>query len=148
MEEDTKTSASVRLLLLSDELVSILAEMKEERQDREFLFTDMEGKLLKYNAIQSAFNHGFMALKLPWRSTHILRHSYATMALIATRDISSVQASLGHTSSRMTEKYAKVVALLNRETAEKTTKAFNLFGSERENNQGLLESSTNEFIRQ
>ena len=51
------------------------------------------------------------------------------MALIATRDISSVQASLGHTSSRMTEKYAKVIALLNRETAEKTTKAFNLSGS-------------------
>ena len=58
----------------------------------------------------------------------ILRHSYATMALIATRDLSSVQASLGHTSSRMTEKYAKVVALLNRNTAEKTTRAFNLFG--------------------
>ena len=70
------------------------------------------------------------------------------MALIATRDISSVQASLGHTSSHMTEKYAKVIALLNRETAEKTTKAFNLFGSEKEDNQGLLESSTNEFIRQ
>ena len=34
------------------------------------------------------------------------------MALIATKDLSSVQASLGHTSSRMTEKYAKVVALL------------------------------------
>ena len=31
-------------------------------------------------------------------------------------------------SSRMTEKYAKVIALLNKETAEKTTKAFNLFG--------------------
>ena len=134
LEEDTKTSASVRLLLLSEELVSILEEMKEEGQSKEFLFTKRNGELLKYNAVQSAFNHGFMALKLPWRSTHILRHSYATMALIATRDMSSVQASLGHTSSRMTEKYAKVVALLNRETAEKTTKAFNLFGSERENN--------------
>ena len=148
LEEGTKTSASVRLLLLSKELVSILEEMREEGQDREFLFTDRNGELLKYNAIQSSFNHGFMALKLPWRSTHILRHSYATMALIATRDISSVQASLGHTSSRMTEKYAKVVALLNRETAEKTTKAFNLFGSERESNQELLESSENEFGKQ
>ena len=148
LEQTTKTDASVRLLLLSKELVSILEEMKEERQDREFLFTDGNGELLKYNAVQSAFNHGFMALKLPWRSTHILRHSYATMALIATRDISSVQASLGHTSSRMTEKYAKVVALLNRETAEKTTKAFNLFGSERKSNQELLESSENKFVKQ
>ena len=137
LEEDTKSSASVRLLILSEELVSILKIMKQEQQNREFLFTDKNGELLKYNAIQSSFNHGFVALKLAWRSAHILRHSYATMALIATRDISSVQASLGHTSSRMTEKYAKVVALLNRETAEKTTKAFNLFGIERENNQGF-----------
>ena len=57
-------------------------------------------------------------------------------------------ASLGHASSRMTEKYAKVVALLNRETAEKTTKAFNLFGSEKENNQRILESSENKVIKQ
>jgi len=89
LEEDTKTSASVRLLLSSDELVSILEEMKEEKQDREFLFTDRNGELLKYNAIQLAFNQGFMALKLNLEgSTHILRHSYATMVLIATRDIS------------------------------------------------------------
>ena len=129
LEEDTKTSASVRLLILSDELIEVLRQMKKETQEEGLLFTDRQGLALKYNAIQSAFNAGFRSLKLPWRSTHILRHSYATMALIATRDISSVQASLGHTSSRMTEKYAKVVALLNRETAEKTTKAFNLFGS-------------------
>ena len=133
VEEHTKTDASARLLLLSDELLSILEEMREENKVSEFLFTDKKGELLKYNAIQSSFNAGFMALNLPWRSTHILRHSYATMALIATRDISSVQASLGHTSSRMTEKYAKVVALLNRDTAEKTTKAFNLFGDSLKN---------------
>ena len=129
LEEDTKTSASVRLLILSDELIQILKQMEEENGNEGLLFTDKEGEALKYNAIQSAFNAGFRALKLPWRSTHILRHSYATMALIATRDISSVQASLGHTSSRMTERYAKIVALLNRDTAEKTTKAFNLFGN-------------------
>ena len=128
LEDTTKTEASVRLLMLSDELIGILKQMKEENGENGLLFTDKEEEALKYNAIQSAFNAGFMALKLPWRSTHILRHSYATMALIATRDLSSVQASLGHTSSRMTEKYAKVVALLNRNTAEKTTRAFNLFG--------------------
>ena len=75
------------------------------------------------------FNAGFTTLNLPWRSTHILRHSYATMALIATRDLSAVQASLGHTEQKVTQRYAKVVALLSRETAEKTTKAFNLFGN-------------------
>ena len=49
------------------------------------------------------------------------------MALIATRDLSAVQASLGHTKAKMTQRYAKVVALLDKSTAEKTTQAFNLF---------------------
>ena len=131
IEDRTKTETSARLLILSDELINILKELREEQETgSELVFTDIQGEPLKYRAIQSAFNAGFVALKLPWRSTHILRHSYATMALVATRDMSSVQASLGHTSSRMTEKYAKVIALLNRDTAEKTTRAFNLFGSD------------------
>ena len=149
LEQTTKTDASVRILLLSEELVEVLKEIKQESDNEQgLIFVGQDNSGLKYNAIQVAFNKGFKALNLPWRSTHILRHSYAIMALIATRDISSVQASLGHTSSRMTEKYAKVVALLNKETAEKTTKAFNLFGSERKSNQELLESSENKFVKQ
>ena len=130
LEETTKSSASVRLLILSDELVGILKRMKEESEDQGLLFADRKGEALKYNAIQTNFNAGFKALNLSWRSTHILRHSYATMALIATRDLSAVQASLGHTDMKVTQQYAKVVALLNRDTAEKTTKAFNLFNRE------------------
>ena len=130
LEDTTKTEASVRLLLLSNELIKLLKQMKAKNGDEGLLFKDKKGEPLKYRAIQSAFNAGFMALKLPWRSTHILRHSYATMALIATKDLSSVQASLGHTSSHMTERYAKVIALLDRNIAEKTTKALNLFSGE------------------
>ena len=128
LEETTKTSASVRLLLLSDELLEVLRVMKEESQDKlGLLFTGNNKEALKYNAIQSAFNAGFTALNLPWRSTHILRHSYATAALMATNSLSAVQATLGHTSSRMTEKYAKAIALLDRDVAEKTTKFFDIF---------------------
>ena len=43
--------------------------MKEEKTDNRLLFADKEGEALRYNAIQSAFNAGFTALKLPWRST-------------------------------------------------------------------------------
>ena len=45
------------------------------------------------------------------------------------KNISVVQASLGHTSSQMTERYAKVIALLDRGVAEKTAKVFDIFGS-------------------
>ena len=87
------------------------------------VFTNAEGELVKYNAIQSAFNAGFEALGLPWRSTHICRHTFATIALMATKNISAVQASLGHTEVRMTQRYAKTVALLSHETGEKTFSA-------------------------
>ena len=132
LQETTKTSSSVRVLLLSNELLTVLKVMKMESKNKAgLLFTSQRGEALKYNAIQSSFNAGFMALNLPWRSTHILRHSYATAALMATKDISSVQASLGHTSSRVTEKYAKVVALLDRRVAEKTAQFFDIFSTKK-----------------
>ena len=89
----------------------------------DFVFTDKEGRLLKYNAVQSSFNHGFIALSLPWRSTHICRHTFATIALMGTKNLSAVQASLGHTEIRMTQRYAKAVALLSPEMGEKTFSA-------------------------
>ena len=131
LEETTKTASSARILLLPDELLEILKAMKKETQNRnDLIFVNHKNEALKYNAIQASFNAGFVALKLPWRSTHILRHSYATVALMATNSISAVQASLGHTSSQMTERYAKVVALLDREVAEKTAKVFDIFGNQ------------------
>lgn len=135
LEETTKTDSSVRLLLLPEELMTVLTVMKREnskyKNKQDLLFVGSNGEALKYNAIQAVFNAGFKALGLPWRSTHILRHSYATGALMATQNISAVQASLGHSSSRMTERYAKVIALLDNEVAEKTARFFNIFEKKR-----------------
>ena len=122
LEEITKTVQSARLLMLPERLKNVLKEMKKEAMN-DLVFTNDKGELLRYNVIQSAFNAGFTALKLPWRSTHICRHTYATIALMTTKDISAVQASLGHTEIRMTQKYAKTVALLNHEVGEKTFSA-------------------------
>ena len=122
LEDVTKTSGSARLLMLPEKLKSILREMRKEALNG-LVFTDTRGELLKYNAIQSSFNAGFMALKLPWRSTHICRHTFATIALMETKNLSAVQASLGHTEQKMTQRYAKTVALLSSETGEKTASA-------------------------
>jgi integrase len=126
LQESTKTEDSVRIVLLPDFLVEQLREMKLRSGGNPLVFTGRDGSYLKYNAIQSRFNAGFEALNLPWRSTHICRHTYATMALFATKDISGVQASLGHKKREMTEKYAKSVAMLSSGTAEQTSKQFNL----------------------
>ena len=122
LEEVTKTSQSARLVMLAEKLKDILREMKQSALN-DLVFTDNKGELLKYNAVQSAFNAGFTALKLPWRSTHICRHTFATIALMETKNLSAVQACLGHTEVRMTQKYAKTVALLSSETGEKTASA-------------------------
>ncbi|MCZ0933333.1 MAG: site-specific integrase [Oligoflexia bacterium] len=122
LEEVTKTSQSARLLMLPEKLKNILREIRKEATN-DLVFTDMKGELLKYNAVQSSFNAGFMALDLPWRSTHICRHTYATIALMETKNLSAVQASLGHTEIKMTQKYAKAIALLSSETGEKTASA-------------------------
>ena len=60
------------------------------------------------------------SLVLPWRSTHICRHTFATLALMTTKNLSAVQASLGHSEQRTTQVYAKTVALLSSKTGEQT----------------------------
>ena len=128
--ETTKTTSSNRLILLHKPLVKMLREIKKENPKSPFLFTKNGNDPLHYGTIQKVFNRGFKSLNLPWRSTHILRHSYATIALLATKDLPSVQASLGHRSIKVTEKYAKAIASLSRDTARKTSKMFDLFDEE------------------
>ena len=120
IENVTKTSRSARLLMLPKKLKDILTEIKEQSED-DLVFTNKKGGILSYNSVQSAFNAGFIALKLPWRSTHICRHTFATMALMGTNNLSAVQVSLGHTQQAVTQKYAKAVALLSSDIGEQTS---------------------------
>ena len=120
LEDVTKTTQSARLLMLPEKLKALFKEMKKEAVN-DLVFTDANGELLKYNAIQSSFNSGFVALGLPWRSTHICRHTFATMALMGTKNLSAVQASLGHAEIKMTQRYAKAVALLSSDVGEKAS---------------------------
>ena len=129
MEERAKTKESLRILVLPREIVGMLKLMKKEKPFQEIVFSDQKGSLLIYTTIRDAFTRGFKALKLPWTGTHICRHTYATMALYATRDIVSVQANLGHTSQQTTEKYAKVAKMISSDTAEKTAQVFQLFST-------------------
>lgn len=126
LRESTKTEDSNRIVKLPDELIQLFRELKLQSGGEKLVFPSKKATPMKYNAIQSAFNAGFEALELPWRSTHICRHTYATIAYLATGNLTSVQASLGHTKREMTERYAKAVAHLSEETAEKTAAVFGL----------------------
>ncbi|MGE0174048.1 MAG: site-specific integrase [Oligoflexales bacterium] len=82
--DTTKTEDSARTIPLAGELVELLKSMKTASTGIGPIFQAAEGGLLRYNRIQSAFNKAFKALGLPWRSTHICRHTHATMMLLAT----------------------------------------------------------------
>ena len=64
LKDVTKTAGSARLLMLPKKLQDILRTMKKETVN-DLVFTDKNGELLKHNAVQSAFNAGFTALRLP-----------------------------------------------------------------------------------
>ncbi len=115
-----KNFYSIRKIYLPNIIIKMFTEMKTEQEclQSDHIFVSYKKKLLKYSLIQTHFNTGFQACNLPWRSTHICRHSYATMALMATKNLTIVQACLGHSSQKTTERYAKVMTLMNTNVAE------------------------------
>ena len=74
LEDVTKTACSVRLLMLLEKLKIILREMKESAES-DLVFTGNKGRLIKYNAIPSAFNAGFTALAIHSYLPSYLRYS-------------------------------------------------------------------------
>lgn len=115
---DVKSKASRRIIQLPPSLTEILRE--RSYLGAKAVFTNRKGDYLKDNAVRDNFNRAFIYLGLPWRGTHICRHTSATLALLAQQDITIVQALLGHSSIRQTQEYAKVVALEGNEAPRAT----------------------------
>ena len=131
LTERAKTKESLRTLVLPKELIQMLREIKKEKPEQEFVFLNRNNETPIYPSIRYAFTKGFKALGLSWQGTHICRHTFATMALYATKDLPSVQAHLGHTTPQMTQRYAKLAKMISADTAEKTAKVFKLFSCEK-----------------
>ena len=55
LEDTTKTESSVRLLLLSDELIELLKQMKEEKGNERLIFKNKRGEPLKYRGCSVGF---------------------------------------------------------------------------------------------
>lgn len=106
LRESTKTGER-RTIVLPPRLITLLKEWKAMTGKYEIVF-HKRGQLLRYNAIQSAYKKAFKALGLPERSTHVLRHTFASIFSEQTGDIRGTQAALGHRDLRITQHYAKV----------------------------------------
>jgi integrase len=63
--------------------------------------------MLLDNAVRVNFDAGFKSCGLPYRGTHIIRHTAGTLLYEATGNLGKVQVIMGHTKMRQTEQYAK-----------------------------------------
>jgi len=92
-----------------EQLAEALKIWKEEQGRSAGLVFSHDGFApINYREIQHAYNLAFKRLGLPHRSTHILRHSFATDFLEKTGDQNALKKILGHSDMRQTEHYAKV----------------------------------------
>lgn len=106
LREGTKTG-TIRNVFLCEKLVQLLREWKAMNEGTETsLVFHRGGEPLHYQGLQNAYNRAFKALKLPYRSTHILRHTFATLFVNQTGNREALRSLLGHRTFSMTEKYA------------------------------------------
>lgn len=114
LRNGTKTG-EIRVVKMCARLVAVLKEWKMCGTQGPFVFHS-NGDLMHYAAVQNGYNKAFKALGLPHRSTHVFRHTFATLHADQTKDIRATQGALGHRDLRTTQHYANV-SILTQERA-------------------------------
>ena len=94
-------------------LESLRAYWREAHPVRPWLFTGRLGKPLDPDQARKVFKEAARESGLAKRATpHALRHTYATLLLEAGTDLRVIQALLGHSTIRSTERYLHVATHL------------------------------------
>lgn len=97
-----KTASSIRTILLTDETVERLAELKKESKTS-FLFPGKDpNRPLGYNTIKESFYRAIEKSGVPQITLHGLRHSHASLLISKGASIALVSKRLGHSSVAMT----------------------------------------------
>ena len=111
----TKTSES-RTVFMTRRAIGALSQWKREKERSSGLVFSVDGFApVAYRSVQHYFNAALEKLGVQWRSTHILRHSFATDFLEKTGNKTALQGQLGHKSAKQTEHYAKITDMLKLE---------------------------------
>ena len=108
VSQSTKSGRS-RTVQLPFQLLDSL-KLWQQRSERSvgLMFSNNAFKPLAYRSVQYHYNAAFKALGLQWTSSHILRHSFATLWLSLTGgNIQTLQSQLGHSTPKQSLHYAK-----------------------------------------
>lgn len=94
-------------------------------RNKGLIFSQNNFRPISYRSVQHHYNKAFNELGMSWRSSHIMRHSFATDFLMKTQNPLALQKQLGHSSLKQTEHYSKVTEELNREGIKKYSESLN-----------------------
>lgn len=100
---------------LSPFLLKILREYYLEHKPSYWLFEGQDGGQYTSQSIQRIYRKAVKGTNSnPWSTPHTLRHSYATHLMEQGVNIRYIQSSLGHSSTKTTEVYTRVVGINNK----------------------------------
>lgn len=120
---NTTKSGEAREVPMLDAVKSALTDLRERESRSLGLIFSSDGVMpLSYRAIQYRYDVAFKSAGIDFRSTHILRHSFATDFLGKTSHQSALQAILGHATSKQTAHYAKITAHLKQRAMDDYSK--------------------------
>lgn len=103
--ETTPKSRKGRRLPLAEDLIPVLRDhLAGVKTDRVFLSND--GEVLTHNNVKSTWRTILRAAELPKPRLHDNRHTFASNLVIADVSLPKVQALLGHSDQRTTQRYA------------------------------------------
>lgn len=110
LKSNTK-NGETRYAHINDTLFEIFTKkQKDAEKDSNFVF-HKNGEPLSYRQIQAAYNRALKAAGLSqYSSTHIMRHSMATLTRRVTGSLEATQAVTGHKDQKLVQHYASLPA--------------------------------------
>jgi integrase len=127
---EPKTNAGRRTISLPADAIEALKEHHTQRpvrpialdpaqRDTDLVFAREDGTALDQDAISSRFNRAVARTKLKRITFHGMRHTHATLLLLAGVNVKAVSARLGHSSIQITlDTYAHLLPEMEQHAAD------------------------------
>lgn len=102
VQDYPKTESSIRKIPLSSSIVPMLSKMKEGKNHDDFVFVGQTGKRLMTRSILDSIQVLCKKAGVPYKGSHVFRHTFATNAYRNGADVKSLSRMLGHANVQIT----------------------------------------------